>query len=118
MGAQRQFPGSSALGILVMLLSAHPIAAQTTGSITGRVLDGTGAPLSGVTIAATSTSLPGIRTTATGPDGRYWIPSVPPGEYRVRASLSGFRSADKFASVRLDATATADFTLGPAAAEE
>src|SRR5262245_47373355 len=117
MDGRRRFPGF-AFGTLFLLLSPHPTSGQTTGSITGRTLDVTGAPLPGVTIEATSPSLPGLRTTSTGPDGVYRMPAVPPGEYRIRASLAGFRASEKSAYVRLDAAATSDFTLEPATSEE
>ena len=46
-------------------------------------------------------------------DGRFRFQAVPPGTYVVRAELPGFRAADMTATVTLDATATADFTLEP-----
>src|SRR5262245_28516203 len=90
---------------------------QTTGNIEGRLTDATGAPLRGVTVEATSPSQQGVRTSPTTRDGSYRLPAVPPGSYRVRTILAGFRSAEKSATVSLDATATVDFTLEPATAE-
>jgi hypothetical protein len=60
-----------------------------------------------------SPSLQGTRTLVTGRDGIFRFPAVPPGEYRVRTDLPGFRQQEKTATVALDATATADFTLEP-----
>jgi len=86
-------------------------AAQTTGEISGRVTDTSGTPLPGATIEGTSPSLQGARVGVTGRDGAYRFPAVPPGIYRVVASLSGFRPVEKTATVSLDATATVDLTL-------
>jgi hypothetical protein len=84
---------------------------QTTGSISGRIVDPSGAPIPGVTVEATSQSLQGARTIVTAGDGVYRFPAVPPGSYQIRATLSGFRSVEKSATVSLDATTTVDLTL-------
>ncbi|HEY3204460.1 MAG TPA: carboxypeptidase regulatory-like domain-containing protein [Thermoanaerobaculia bacterium] len=93
-------------------------AAQTTGRIEGTVRDGAGAPVPGVTVEATSGSLQGTRAAVSGRDGIFRIPAVPPGSYRLRATLAGFRAVEMTATVSLDATATVDFTLLPSAEEQ
>ena len=85
--------------------------AQTTGDISGRVTDASGTPLPGVTIEATSPSLPGARSSVTGPDGLYRIPAVAPGVYRVLASLAGFRPVEKTCTVSLGSAMNMDLTL-------
>jgi hypothetical protein len=92
--------------------------AQTTGSIDGTITDSAGSPLPSAVIEVSSPSLQGTRTATSGRDGGYRIPAAPPGEYRVMASIAGFRLVQKTATVRLGATATADFVLEPAAAEQ
>ena len=91
--------------------------AQTTGNVEGRVTDANGAFLPGATVEATSPSLQGTRATVSGREGFYRIPNIPPGPYRIRATLSLFAAADRTATVSLDATATVDFTLQVAAQE-
>lgn len=98
------------LGFL-SLLGVRTAGGQTTGSISGRVVDPSGAPISGVTVEATSQSLQGARTMVTPGDGVYRFPAVPPGSYQIRATLSGFRGVEKSATVSLDATTTVDLTL-------
>jgi TonB dependent receptor/Carboxypeptidase regulatory-like domain/TonB-dependent Receptor Plug Domain len=100
---------------LVFLCPA--VFGQTTGNIEGRVTDVTGAPLPGVSVEAASVSLQGTRISRSARDGSYRLPAVSPGSYRVRASVDGFRSAEKNAVVSLDATATVDLSLEPAAVE-
>ena len=86
-------------------------AAQTTGDISGRVTDTSGMPLPDVTIEATGPSLQGPRVTVTGRDGWYRIPAIPPGPYRVVATLSGSRAAEKNVGVSLGAVMSVNLTL-------
>jgi hypothetical protein len=81
------------------------------------VTDATGAVLPGVTVEATSPNLQSTRSMVTSQGGFYRIPAVPPGQYRVRATLPLFTSAEKTATVSLDATATVDLTLRLSAEE-
>jgi outer membrane receptor protein involved in Fe transport len=118
MSGRRRFLWLSARTVGLLFVVGRFAAGQVTGGIAGRVVDVSGAPLSNVTIMATSSSLQGARAANSAANGSYRIPAVPPGEYRIVASLSGFRPADKTASIRLDAVATADFVLELAAAEE
>ena len=104
--------------VLSFLLLPAVHLAQTTGGISGRVTDPSGLALPSVQVEATSPSLQGTRTATAEQDGTYRIPVAPPGEYRITASLAGFRSAQKTATVRLGATATASFVLEPAATEQ
>jgi tetratricopeptide (TPR) repeat protein len=63
-----------------------PVGTATVGSssITGVVTDRqTGGPLAGVTVVATSPSLQGTPAAITDEAGRYLIPNLPPGSYRV-----------------------------------
>jgi hypothetical protein len=104
--------------VALCLLVAGPAAlAQTTGALSGTVSDNDGKPLPGVTVEATSPSLQGTRTTVTGGNGAYRLPSVPPGNYKVKATLSGFGTAEKTAAVSLDSTTTVNLTVQITATE-
>ena len=50
--------------------------------------------------------------------GAYRFPALPPGSYRVRATLPGFRPVEKAATVALDAVATVDLKLQISAEEQ
>ena len=93
------------------LLVCSVASAQTTGDISGRVTDSSETPLPGVTIEATSSSLPGSRVIVTDRDGQYRIPAIPPGAYRVLATLSGFRPVEQTCTVTLDSSMTVNLTL-------
>jgi Carboxypeptidase regulatory-like domain/TonB-dependent Receptor Plug Domain len=104
--------------LLAGVLAGGPAFGQTTGDIQGTVTDQQGATLPGVTIEARSPNLQGTRTAVTGADGKFRFPAVPPGAYKIRASLSGFTTAEKTAVVSLDATATVNMSLQVSAKEE
>jgi hypothetical protein len=90
---------------------AAAVAAQTTGDISGGVTDTNETPLPGVTIEAMSPRMLGARVAVTGAGGVYRISSVPPGNYRIRASLSGFRSIEKTCTVTLGSAMVVDLTM-------
>lgn len=82
---------------LVMGLVAVPasMAQTSSGEISGRVLDSTGAviPNAGVTLVNQDTSE--RRTTTTGADGLFSFPSVQPGTYSVTVKAQGFKDLSK-----------------------
>lgn len=66
--------------------------AVSTGQISGRVTDASGAVLPGVDITATQTSTGLVRTTLTNETGSYTLPNLGVGSYRLEISLAGFRT--------------------------
>src|SRR6266542_6034120 len=88
-------------------LTALPVFAQTTGQILGTVVDAQSAVLPGVTVSATSPQLQGTRTAVTDSTGTYRFPTLPPGTYAVKATLSGFQDAvQENITVSLDKSVT------------
>jgi outer membrane receptor protein involved in Fe transport len=69
------------------------VAQEQRGSIEGTVKDNTGAVLPGATIEAKSPALIGVRTTVSDSNGAYRFVSLPPGDYVISATLSGFQAA-------------------------
>jgi hypothetical protein len=108
---RRSIPLVSVLCALVMGLD--PAAAQTSGSIVGRVLDAqTRQPLSGVGIRVSN----GPHRSVSGPDGRFVIGAVPPGERDVHAERIGYQPlVIERVSVRAGRAADIRFELTPAA---
>ena len=87
----------AALACVLALGSALPVQAQgggasSTGTIQGRVSDAQGAVLPGVTVTATSPSMPGVQSTVSSESGTYRFPAVPPGVYTVTYELAGFNT--------------------------
>jgi outer membrane receptor protein involved in Fe transport len=81
------------LAWLCALLSSRLLADGTQlGTIAGRVSDESGAPLPGAAVAVTNTDQGVTRNTITDPSGRFHVPLLQPGPYRVTVTLSGFET--------------------------
>jgi hypothetical protein len=79
---------------LVGLLSsgAAMVSAQVgAGALTGVVVDPAGAVVPGATVTVTAVATNLSRFTVTGVDGRYSMPGLATGRYRVHVELSGFK---------------------------
>src|SRR5438445_5318956 len=74
------------------LCRAQGNAQGTTGSIWGTVRDQQGAVVPGATIRAVNEETGMMRTAAADLAGRYAMPSLSPGNYRVSAGQPGFQT--------------------------
>ncbi len=79
-----------------------PATAQdaATGVLEGRVADPSGTPLAGARVVATRVAAGAAREAATDPAGRFALPSLAPGSYRVSVEAPGFAAA-RFESVEV-----------------
>jgi hypothetical protein len=74
-------------------LLGMPAVAWAQAAIAGSVIDPSGAPMPGVMVEVTGTALiENGRTTHTDGAGRYRIQDLRPGTYRVRFTLSGWKT--------------------------
>jgi outer membrane receptor for ferrienterochelin and colicin len=79
-------------GLIVWLAMASPAFAQGgTSEINGTVVDSAKAVLPGVTVTATNQNTGLERAVVTGGEGRFTIPTLPPGTYSIKAELPGFQ---------------------------
>jgi hypothetical protein len=87
--------------------------AQTTlGTITGRILDPSGASVTGARITATHTGTGVVYRTASNDAGNYVLQQLPVGGYELSAEAPGFRRyVRKGITVNVAQTATLDATL-------
>src|SRR3954470_10684466 len=78
--------------IMLCALMAPAIASaqQTTGNITGRIVDAQGAAVPGVTVSARSPQRGFVRTDVSDGEGIYRLTALPVGNYDINAELSGF----------------------------
>src|SRR5256885_7228796 len=82
--------------LAVFCLFALPAHAQfDSATVSGVVQDGTGGVLPGADVTLTSASTGLERRAVTNEAGLYTFPNVPVGEYRVKATLSGFNTVTK-----------------------
>src|SRR5262249_33204001 len=95
--------------LMVLMLPAAPLLAQeTTGQITGRIVDGQGLAVPGATVTVTGPQ--GSKTTTSDSDGRFSVPFLTPGTYAVHAELQGFKGFEQ-KDVRVVLGQTADIPI-------
>jgi hypothetical protein len=104
--------------VAAVLLSAGLASAKTTGTITGRIVDGQGLAIPGVTIDVESPNLQGIESVVSSENGDYIVPLLPPGTYMVTFQLSGFQRQQKTVTVAPTQTVPLNVTMGPASITE
>ena len=94
--------------ICFFLLFASSLMAQTssTGALTGRVTDPTGAVVPNAMVTATSLDTSQSRSAMTDADGTYKFSLLPPGNYKLRIEASGFSTVE-IPSVAITVTETA-----------
>ena len=88
--------------LLFALVIAQPVAAQQTvdvGSISGRVVDGSGAIVPGATVTATHQATNIVASEVTDGDGRFRFPYLRIGTYNVTIELAGFDTITKQVTV-------------------
>jgi hypothetical protein len=75
-------------------LSVLGFAQTDRGTITGTVLDNTGAAIPAASVTATNIATNTATTAVTSSTGVYSIPALQPGTYKVRVEKSGFKAAE------------------------
>jgi hypothetical protein len=91
-------------------LTGLAAAQETTGTISGRILDAQGLAVPGATVTVTGPQ--GSKTVVTDGTGRFNAPFLTPGVYSIKAELQGFKSAEKKdIAVRLGGTADIPITM-------
>ena len=118
MTLRRCWFGIAFLGMLLALLPVQAHAQTGTATITGLVLDETGAAMPGVTVTATNQATNVTHVAVSNQAGNYTITPVVVGTYVIKAELTGFRTATT-APVVLEARQVArlDFKMGVGLAE-
>jgi hypothetical protein len=97
---------------LLLILGAPVYAQRTTGNLSGVLKDSSGAVLPGVTVTVAGPNIVGVKTTVTNEVGLYRVMNLPPGEYLVTFSLTGFKTVNrKGVHVSLGQQAEADAQL-------
>ena len=105
----RALLAAAGIGALMPALLAAQIS---TGQISGRVTDSSGAVLPGVTVTVTQTETQLVRTTTTNELGVYTVPNLPVGPYRLEAGLQGFTTfVQPLITIQVNANLTVDPVL-------
>ncbi len=93
--------------IFLTAIFAAAAAAQSTGTITGRVAHGSTIPLHGVTVQIVEQGI----STRTDEDGIFRLENVPAGRHTVLAHIEGFADSTAVVTVTAGGTVTRDFSL-------
>jgi hypothetical protein len=109
---------SVATVVLFLLAGAALYAQATDGIITGTVTDSSGAVAPNATITITNKATNTARNITANGSGLYSAPALQPGDYEVRAELTGFRTTQREAQVVAGSTTTVDMALTVGSAGE
>src|SRR5881409_3420425 len=102
-----------AAGTVALLALAISAPAQTTlvnATVLGSVTDSQCAVIPGVAVTATNLATNISTAAVTDEEGRYRLTGLQPGDYRIRAELTGFKS-HVIASAKLEVNQTARFDI-------
>lgn len=100
---------------LLLVAGTLPLAAQTTGSLQGRVVDPKGAPLGGARVTLAGANIQGGRTATTDAEGTFRFSLLPPGPCTVTVTREGFNAQKSQVQVGLDRTATIEVRMATVA---
>jgi predicted porin len=100
--------------LLFFLVVAVPSFAEISTTLSGTVTDSSGDAVANVLVTATNKGTSQARKEKTGADGVYKFSSLPSGDYRVKFTATGFKTAE-IESVTVNGTETASLNqvLGP-----
>lgn len=113
----RFFRSASAFVLLSLFIFVCSIAAQDLDnvSIGGKITDSNGAPIAGATVTAIETQTGQERNINSNDEGKFLIVSLRPGNYKVKATASGFGVLEKPEIMTISGQAVQmDFQLSPA----
>jgi hypothetical protein len=97
---------------LAVLASVATIFAQApTGNIGGTVTDASGGVIPNATVTVTDKATASSRTLTTNAEGLYSAPSLPSGDYEVKAEITGFKTLIRQATVAAGASSTVDMAM-------
>jgi hypothetical protein len=84
---------------------------NTAGDISGTITDPTGAVVPGASVLAENAATGLHQTATTSGNGTFRIPLLPPGDYKITVTASGFQTVETKASVVIGGTTEANISL-------
>ncbi len=99
--------------LMTLLLATVPAYSQTDrGTITGAVTDSSGAVVTGATVTITNAGTNISANIVTNSEGRFTVPALQAGAYKVKVEKSGFKTAvQDNVKVTVGLTVTADVVM-------
>ena len=99
---------------LVFLLSVPAFSQGSQGAVQGAVVDSSGANIPGATVTITDLDRGTTRVLVSDEAGQYAATGLTPGNYKVRAELTGFTAVERSnVKVEISNTIRVDLTLMP-----
>ena len=81
--------------VSILLVAAMSGVAQTTTSLSGTIVDNTGAVIPAASVTAINDETHQAYSSKSNAEGSYLISDLPIGQYTVRASVTGFKTTEK-----------------------
>ncbi len=108
------------LALFILVFGAvWPVAAQTTGSISGSVQDEKAAAIPNATVTARNVETNTPRTAQTNDEGRYRFENMPVGAYEVTVEAAGFaKYVQTGITLALNQQAVVDVAMRPGGVQE
>lgn len=97
--------------IIACVLIPTFAAAQSNASISGTVKDSSGNTIANARISVSNSSTRATVTATSGPDGKYTLAVIPPGNYTVTMAADGFSSSSANVTLSPGASQKLDVTL-------
>ena len=91
----KHFRVSSLAILLFLALAAFGFAQTFQAQMTGEVRDASGSVVPNVKVIATNIATGAVFTTQSNEQGIYRLPALPPGQYNIAASLTGFKTYEQ-----------------------
>ena len=88
----------------LLLLAASAIAQETTGGLQGTVKDPSGATVPNAKVVVTTSTLVGEKQVVTDTSGYYRFANLPPGNYLITVTATGFETAKRELEIWKSAT--------------
>ncbi|MBV8475828.1 MAG: TonB-dependent receptor [Acidobacteria bacterium] len=115
----RQLRLAVAISAIVLFAWLPKVAAQTTGSVVGTVVDASGAVVPRVSVVLTNVATNLTQKAISSDTGDFTFPLVPVGQYTITAEQSGFQKTEiRNVSVALGEATRTDIRLGVAGTKE
>src|SRR5215467_1974333 len=95
---------TTVVSLMLLAFAVGSLAQTITGTISGDVLDTTGAAVVNATVTVTNTGTNDQRTAATTNTGSYRVPDLAIGKYKISVTAPGFKTSVQNAEVATGAS--------------
>jgi len=104
--------------VAISVFSIDTFAQGIRATVTGRVIDSSGAVVPKAKVTITNTGTNETRSVEAGDEGDYTIPQLPPGDYALAVEQTGFKKAVQRFTLETGQNVRADITLQAGAVTE